>query len=134
MANLKKKLLIIAGTLSVIAGIIGIVLPILPTTPFLLLAAICYMRSSERLYQTLIKNRIWGKLISNYLENRGMTLKAKYLTVALVWTIIGVSILLFTSSFWLQIVLSAVAIGVTIHISMIRTLSNDHSICSKKAL
>jgi len=76
--KLKRKLLIIAGTISTAIGIIGIFVPILPTTPFLLLAAACYLRSSPRFYHWLVNNRFFGIYVRNYLQGRGMPLKKRY--------------------------------------------------------
>jgi uncharacterized membrane protein YbaN (DUF454 family) len=75
--KLKNWLFIIAGTIAVGIGVIGIIVPVLPTTPFLLLAAICYMRGSQRLYNALLYNRFIGSYVRNYLEGRGMSLKMK---------------------------------------------------------
>jgi uncharacterized membrane protein YbaN (DUF454 family) len=122
-SQVKKWLLIGAGTLSVIMGVIGIFLPVFPTTPFLLLAAMCYMRSSERLYRALLKNRICGSYIRNYLEGRGMTIRAKILTLSLLWIVIVVTIYLTASSIWIIPVLLIVGIGVSVHILLIRNLS-----------
>jgi uncharacterized membrane protein YbaN (DUF454 family) len=68
----KRRLLIVAGTLFTGLGIIGIFVPILPTTPFLLLAAACFMRSSERFYHWLINNRILGAYVRDYMEGKGI--------------------------------------------------------------
>ena len=73
MHSLIKIILISVGSLSVLLGILGIFLPLLPTTPFLLLAALCYSRSSERFYQWLVTNRWFGEYIRNYREGRGIT-------------------------------------------------------------
>ena len=72
-----RLLLIIAGTVSVGLGIIGMFIPLLPTTPFLLLAAACYARSSQRLYHWLLYNKWFGKYIRNYLQRKGIPLKLK---------------------------------------------------------
>ena len=77
MHSLIKIILISVGSLSVLLGILGIFLPLLPTTPFLLLAALCYSRSSERFYQWLVTNRWFGEYIRNYREGRGITSKHK---------------------------------------------------------
>ena len=118
--KLRRQLLIVAGTMSIAIGIIGIFVPILPTTPFLLLAAACYMRSSERFYHWLINNRLFGAYIRNYLEGRGMSLKIKIFTVVLLWTTIGISACIVTQNMVVRIVLMLVAIGVTFHIIRIR--------------
>jgi len=116
----RRKLLIAAGTLSTGLGIIGIFVPILPTTPFLLLAAACYMRSSERFYQWLIKNRIFGSYVRNYIEGRGMPVKLKIFIIFLLWLTIGLSITFGVQNTVIRIVLICVAIGVTIHICLIK--------------
>ncbi|WP_286237511.1 YbaN family protein [Neptuniibacter halophilus] len=74
-----RTLYLIAGSLCVILGLIGVLLPLLPTTPFMLLAAFCFSRSSERLHQALLNNRIVGKIIRDWEENGVIPLKAKIL-------------------------------------------------------
>ena len=115
-----KTLYFIGGTISLILGIIGIVLPILPTTPFLLLAAACYARSSQRFYNWLLNNRILGAYIRNYIEGKGMPIKVKIFTVSLLWTTILISAFLFIQIIWIRYVLIIIAIAVTIHIILIR--------------
>lgn len=85
MKSIKKAFLIIAGSISLGLGVIGIVLPLLPTTPFLLLSAACYVRSSDKLYQWLITNKYVGPYILNYREGKGIPLKAKIIGVSLLW-------------------------------------------------
>lgn len=121
-SELKRKLLIILGTISLCFGIIGIFIPILPTTPFLLLSAFCYAKSSKRLYNWLTTHRIFGKYIKNYLEKRGVPTKIKILAISFLWTLIGISIFFIIKDFWIRIILIAVAIGVSVHIIMIKTL------------
>jgi hypothetical protein len=116
----KKRLLIGAGTLSAGLGIIGIFVPILPTTPFLLLAAACYMRSSERFYQWLINNRILGVYVRNYIEGRGMPVRIKVFTILLLWLTIALTIAFAVQDVAIRIVLVCIAIGVTVHIVLIR--------------
>jgi uncharacterized membrane protein YbaN (DUF454 family) len=119
-ATAKRRLLVGAGTLSTGLGIIGIFVPILPTTPFLLLAAACYMRSSERFYQWLVNNRIFGDYVRNYIEGRGMPTKIKVFTVLLLWLTIGLTIVFAVENIVVRIILLCVAIGVTAHIALIR--------------
>jgi uncharacterized membrane protein YbaN (DUF454 family) len=116
----KRKLLIGAGTLSTGLGIIGIFVPILPTTPFLLLAAACYMRSSERFYRWLISNRIFGAYVRNYVEGRGIPIKIKILTILLLWLTIGLTVTFGVQNTIVRIVLICVAIGVSTHIILIK--------------
>jgi len=125
--TVKRKLLIGAGTLSTGLGIIGIFIPILPTTPFLLLAAACYMRSSERFYQWLISNRIFGAYVRNYIEGRGMPVRIKVLTILLLWLTIGLTVTFGVQNTIVRIVLICVAIGVTTHIILLKKRKLENS-------
>ena len=117
--KLKRQLLITAGTLSLAVGIIGIAVPVLPTTPFLLLAAGCYLRSSPRFYNWLMTNRLFGAYIRNYIEGRGIPVKVKLFIIILLWAAIGVSIWL-TANLTVTLILLIIATGVTLHIIFIR--------------
>jgi len=117
----KNHILIIAGTFFVILGFLGIFLPVLPTTPFLLLAAACYFRSSDRFYHWLINNRILGTYIRNYLEGRGMSVKSKIVTLVLLWITIGLTIIFGIQNIFIRITLVIIALGVTIHISRLKS-------------
>ena len=116
-----KKLLLLAGTLCLGLGILGIFFPILPTTPFLLLAAFCYARSSQRFYHWLITNRWFGAYLRNYRERRGLPLRHKVITIALVWLSIGSALLFVVEAWWLRVLLLVIAAGVTHHIARIKT-------------
>ena len=120
--KLKRQLFVIAGTIALVLGVIGIILPVLPTTPFLLLASICYMRGSQRLYNALLRNRFVGNYVRNYLEGRGMSLTNKIWTISLLWIAILCTVFLVTESLVIRIILAVVLVGVTVHILLIRTL------------
>jgi uncharacterized membrane protein YbaN (DUF454 family) len=117
--KLKRQLLLAAGTLSLAIGIVGIVVPLLPTTPFLLLAAGCYLRSSQRFYNWLMGNRFFGNYIRNYIEGKGIPVKVKLFIIILLWVTIGISIWLVAKPL-VTIILLIVAVGVTLHIIFIR--------------
>lgn len=85
MKRLKHISLVFIGSLALLVGVIGIVLPILPTTPFLLLAAFCYVRSSKRLYVWLLENRMFGPYIHSYLKHRAVSPSAKRWALLLLW-------------------------------------------------
>ncbi|MFD1337134.1 YbaN family protein [Oceanobacillus iheyensis] len=85
MKSIKKAFLLIIGSISLGLGILGIILPLLPTTPLLLLSAACYIRSSDKLYQWLITNKYVGSYILNYRSGKGIPLKAKIIGVSLLW-------------------------------------------------
>ena len=116
-----RYILVIAGTVFLGFGLIGIFLPILPTTPFLLLAAACYARSSKKFYDWLMNNRWFGTYIKNYREGRGVPLKVKVFTISLLWITILASVFFIISNFLVELILIIVAIGVTTHILTIKT-------------
>jgi len=120
--SIKKLLLVSLGTLSLIIGVIGILIPLLPTTPFLLLAAACYIRGSKKFYNWLIKNRWLGEYIKNYQDDRGIPFNVKIITVIILWSTIITSSILFVSNLIIKIILFIIAISVTIHIIRIKTL------------
>lgn len=105
---LKKVLFITLGTISLSCGILGIVVPGLPTTPFVLLAAWFYIRSSETLHQKLVSNRLLGKYISGY--SQGVTRKAKYRIYALMWCMILLSSIFFIENTTVRIIVVAAGI------------------------
>ena len=115
-----KVLLITLGTIFVGVGIIGIFIPVLPTTPFLLISTALYARSSKKFYSWLINNKIFGTYIKNYREGRGIPLNLKIITIALLWIAIGCSAIFAIDIFWIRVILVIIAIGVTIHIIGIR--------------
>ena len=123
-SNLSRLLLIIAGTFFVGLGIIGIFLPLLPTTPFLLLAAACYARSSKRFYNWLLTNRWFGNYIRNYRERKEVPFKIKILSISFLWIAIGYSAIFVVHILLGRIILILIAIGVTIHILSIQTLKH----------
>jgi uncharacterized membrane protein YbaN (DUF454 family) len=109
------------GTISVGLGFLGIFLPLLPTTAFLLLAAWAYARSSKRFYDWLLNNRLFGKYITAYLQGKGMPLISKVSTLVLLWLTILTSMLFFVENIYVRMVLVLVAVGVTIHILTLPT-------------
>ena len=121
-SHLRKWVLIIVGSFFAGLGILGIFLPLLPTTPFLLLAAACYIRSSERLYNWLMNNKWIGRYIKNYLEGKGVPLKSKVLSISALWITIGYSVFFVVNIFPVRVILILIAIGVTMHLLSIRTL------------
>jgi uncharacterized membrane protein YbaN (DUF454 family) len=120
--SIKKGLLVVSGTLFLALGVIGIFIPLLPTTPFLLLAAACYIKGSKKFYDWLIKNRWLGQYIKNYQDGKGIPFKVKIITIIVLWLTIIISTILFVSNLIIQIILFIIAIGVTIHIIKIKTL------------
>jgi hypothetical protein len=120
---LRRALLVLVGLLSVGLGVLGIFLPLLPTTPFLLLAAACFARSSPRLSRWLHGNRWFGAFLCRYRRGEGMPRHAKILTLILLWGSLAASAWLAVPGQWwpLRIVLLLVGVGVTVHLLCIRT-------------
>ena len=120
--RLLRGALVVLGTCFVGLGILGIFLPLLPATPFFLLAVACYARSSKRFHDRLLNNRLFGSYIRNYREGRGIALKIKVVTIILLWGTIVYSAFFVVDALYWRIILLVIAVGVTIHILKTRTL------------
>jgi len=123
-----RSLWLAVGLVCVVLGAAGMVLPILPTTPFLLAAAACFCKSSTRMYDWLLNNKWLGEYIRNYREGRGLSMRTKITALTVLWTTIGISIVFLLSRLLppqlvlpMQIVMIAVAVGVSIHILRLPT-------------
>lgn len=112
---------LVSGLLLVIIGVIGIFLPVLPTTIFLILASACFVKSSPRANEWLRNHKILGMYIKNYQDKSGLTIKTKIFNIAFLWVMILSSAFLFTEDFYIRLLLLAIALGVTIHLLMIKT-------------
>ena len=122
MDRMIKVMLIVIGSISVILGILGIFLPLLPTTPFLLLGAACYFKASKRLYDLLLNNRFLGQYIRDFREGKGIPLKTKITAISLLWVTMGYSIIFVISVVVVKVLLLLIAVGVTIHLLTLKTL------------
>lgn len=120
-----KVLLIILGSISLALGVIGIFVPLLPTTPLLLLAAALYFRSSPKLYDWLLNHPRLGTYIRNFREHRAIPLRVKIVSVSLVWLTMGYCIIAVVEPLWLRIALALLATAITIHILSFKTLRNS---------
>lgn len=121
-----KILLSVLGGVAFVLGVVGIFVPLLPTTPFLLLAAALWVRSSPRLYAWLLSHRCLGEYIRNYRENRAIPLRAKVVSLVVMWaTMLYCIFALLDTCRWAQIALLAVAAGVTWHILSFATLRKN---------
>lgn len=118
-----KYLLTFLGILSLGLGLLGIILPILPTTPFLLLTAFLFAKGSKRLNHWLLNHKILGEYIYNYKTYHAIKRRVKIYALALLWVSISISIFL-VDIILIRALLLIVAIAVTVHISSIKTLEN----------
>ena len=117
-----KYLLIILGSICMSLGVIGIFLPLLPTTPFLLLSAALYVRSSDKLYQWLIHQKYLGEYIRNFREHKAIPLRAKIISITMVWITLTYCALAIADEVWLKAIFLVLAISVTWHILSYKTL------------
>lgn len=116
-----KILLVIGGSLSVTLGVLGLFLPVLPTTPFLLLAAAAFVRSSDRLYNWLITHPWFGQTIRDYQENRSLARRTKVWAITLLWASILASSIWGTDNWIVRMLLLAIALGVTVYLLRLPT-------------
>jgi uncharacterized membrane protein YbaN (DUF454 family) len=130
--HIRKSAWIFGGSVCVGLGVLGIFLPVLPTTPFLLLAAYCYGRSSKRFYHWLVNSSWVGDTIRNYQSGYGIPLKQKALTLTLLWLTMGSTIGFMTFAWWLKVVLVVVATSVTIHLVRMKTWQPAPSLQAEK--
>ncbi len=122
--RLIRYLYFILGIVSVIMGIIGIFVPVWPTTVFLLIATWFFIRSSEKYYYKLVRNKYFGKLIRNYREFKGIESKTRIKTLVFLWTTLLIS-MYFINKLWVIILLICVGIGVTWHLFALRTITDE---------
>src|SRR5512145_563098 len=108
-----KALLFACGTLCVVLGVIGILLPLMPTTVFLLLAAACYARSSDRFYRKLVEHPWLGSYLQ---QSRGLTVRQKATILGMLWVGLGATMVWTTQALSLRIVLAAIGLAVTLHV------------------
>lgn len=121
-----RILLAFLGVLSLALGIIGAFLPILPTTPFVLLAGVLFARSSPRLNAWLMNHKIFGKIIYDFRVDKSITLHAKIISISMLWmSILFSAFYVIEGKIWLKVILLTIATGVTIHISRYKTKKTD---------
>lgn len=124
LKKLARGFLVAVGLISAFLGFLGVFLPLLPTTPFLLLAAACFSRSSEKFNRWLLHNRLVGEYLRNYREGRGITLQAKVLAISLLWLAMGYSLLVVATA-PLKVLLPVIGVCVTVHLLKLKTLKED---------
>ena len=121
ITKIKKYLLLVLGFLALGLGILGIFLPLLPTTPFFLLTAVCFIRSSKRLYTWLITHRLFGIYIYNYITYGAVTRRTKIFALIYLWIALGLSMLLI-EPLPIRAILFIIGLCVTIHILWLKTM------------
>lgn len=120
---MRNYLLIAVGFTSLSAGIIGIFVPVLPTTPFILLAAGCFMKSSARLYRWITSHKVFGPYIDGYLKFHAVGRRTKIISIIILWIAMSCSIVFGVTALWLRLLLAGIAVGVTVHLALLKTLT-----------
>ena len=122
--RLVRWLLLAVGSALVGVGVVGVFLPLLPSTVFFLMAAACYGKSSPGAYTWLTTNRWFGRHLKNYKEERGATIGAKIASIAMLWIGIGISELLI-DNLWIRLLLLLIALAVTVHLLTLNTIRRE---------
>ncbi|MEG1499361.1 MAG: YbaN family protein [Bacteroidales bacterium] len=118
---MKRTLFKITGVICIGLGVAGIPIPVLPTTPFLLLAAYFFCKSDPRLYKWLLNNKLLGKYIENYTVKKKIPIKEKIYTLTLLWAGISFSAFAFNTPIAIKLLLLGIAIGVSAHVLSFRS-------------
>jgi hypothetical protein len=107
------------GALFLALGAVGAVLPLLPTTPFLLLSAACFLRGSPSMHRWMLENRVFGAYLRRYREGLGIPVRTRVLSIAVLWMTLGLSAWLAVESWWVRLGLAAIGLAVSVHIARI---------------
>ena len=121
-----RIILILIGSVSFALGVLGIFLPMLPTTPFLLLSAAAWLKASPSLYEWLLNHKVFGEYIRNFREHRAIPLRVKIISVSMVWLTIGYCIIAVVDEWWwAQLLMALLAIAISWHILSYKTLKKS---------
>lgn len=112
IATSKRTLLLIVGWLSLILGVIGVFLPLLPTTPFVLLSAACFSKSSERLHRWLLTRPHLGKLVIDWEQRGAISLRAKILSTVMIVLLFSYTFIYVDVLIWIKVIVSLIGISI----------------------
>ncbi len=121
--GVKRVIYLVIGTLALFLGALGIFLPVLPTTPFVILAAACYLRSSKRMHAWILQSRLFGETIENFQAGRGLKRDTKIRALVLMWATISISAFFFVDQLIFRVAMFLVAAGVTVYLLRLPTLT-----------
>ena len=116
-----RKLLFLLGLLFTLLAFLGALLPLLPTTPFLIAAAACFHKSSPKFYNLIMNNRYFGKYLRDYQEGKGINVRVKIVALLFLWISSLISVIFFIPFLWLKILVVTIMLAVSLHIYLIRT-------------
>jgi uncharacterized membrane protein YbaN (DUF454 family) len=112
---------LVVGHLSLVLGVTGVILPVLPGVVFLIGAAACYARGSMRFYNWLLAHKWLGPPVRDWEEHRAMTVGAKVVSIAMLMGGIAISIVFFVNLLWVRVMLALMALGLSTFILFIKT-------------
>jgi uncharacterized protein len=121
MKGLLKPIFIFLGSFFTVLGFVGIVIPLLPTTPFLLLAAFCYARSSEKLYNKLLNTKWLGEYIKSFQAGHGIPPRTKITAILVLWISSGYSVFFLIPILWVKVIMMGVIVYITYFILSIKS-------------
>ena len=125
---MKKVFFVALGCLSLALGVVGIVLPILPTVPFFLLTAFCFAKSSERLHSWFLGTTMYKKYIGSYMERKGMTVRAKLTLIGTVTALMAVGFMMMSRVPVGRIIMGVVWLGHIVYFGFIvKTISQEEA-------
>ncbi len=116
-----KSVYTVLGLVSLALGVLGVFLPVVPTTPLLLLAAFLFLRGNIKLYNWLMNHPKLGPYITDFMTHKSIPLHVKIVSIALMWTSLLCCAIFVAQTWWLRAVFIAIAVGVTIHILSYKT-------------
>ncbi len=119
--QIKKYLYLFIGCISLGMGLLGLFLPVLPTTPFLLLTAYLFYNSDKVWHDRLMNHPVTGPIIKDYTIHKSITFKKKVIILSTLWITMTINMVWIISNIWIQLLLLLISIGVTIHILRIKT-------------
>ncbi len=122
--NINKQAGLLLAHVCVFLAVIGIFLPLLPTTPFLLLAASLYLKRSKRMHSWLMNHPLFGKIVYDYMIHKSVRFRNKLIAWSMLWIGLGASIV-WVPYVWLKMMLFLIGVAVSIHIYLLRTRNND---------
>lgn len=125
LSNTTRYFLIFTGWLSIVLGVIGIFVPLLPTTPFILLAGGCFAKSSPRFHQWLLNHSFFGPIINNYQNKQGLPRQVKIRAIVFIWITLSISIY-FVPFTWLKISIFILGLVITTILWRTPDLSSDN--------
>jgi uncharacterized membrane protein YbaN (DUF454 family) len=123
--KMMRGIYIVVGTIALVIGAIGLFLPVIPTTPLVILAAACYYRGSERLHEWILSSKWFGETIKNYQAGRGLTRDTKARAISMMWAMILISAWFFVSNLFVRVAMIGVAVGVTVYLVRLPTLERN---------